>query len=84
MRTGVADILRARYPKVLWKPDQFVTEDSRLLCSGGVYASIDLSLYIVEKFCGHDVALQTAKALLVSMPRTASIMASSALVETWI
>jgi transcriptional regulator GlxA family with amidase domain len=67
---GVADILSQRYPKVRWRADQFVTEDGRLLCSGGVYASIDLSLYLVEKFCGHDIALQCAKSLLVSMPRS--------------
>ncbi len=67
---GVADILRRRYPKVLWRPDQFVTEDGRLLCSGGVYAAIDLSLYLVEKFCGHEIALQCAKSLLLSMPRS--------------
>jgi transcriptional regulator GlxA family with amidase domain len=66
---GVADILRERYPKVHWRPEQFVTEDGRLFCSGGVYASIDLSLYLVEKFCGHEIALQCAKALLLSMPR---------------
>lgn len=40
-----------------------------MLCSGGVYASIDLSLYLVEKFCGDEVALKCAKSLLVSMPR---------------
>ncbi len=67
---ALAETLRARYPKVCWRPQHFVTEDDRLLCSGGVYASIDLSLYLVEKFCGHDVALECAKSLLVSMPRT--------------
>ena len=66
----MADILRQRYPKVLWRPEQFVTEDQRIFCSGGVYASIDLSLYLVEKFCGHEIALQCAKSLLVSMPRS--------------
>jgi transcriptional regulator GlxA family with amidase domain len=66
---GVADIFRQRYPRVQWRPEQFVTEDSRLLCSGGVYASIDLSLYLVEKFCGREIALQCAKSLLLSMPR---------------
>jgi transcriptional regulator GlxA family with amidase domain len=66
---GVAEIFRKRYPKVRWQPEQFVTEDGRLFCSGGVYASIDLSLYLVEKFCGHEVALQCAKSLLLSMPR---------------
>jgi transcriptional regulator GlxA family with amidase domain len=66
---AVAEALRRRYPKVRWRPENFVTEDNRVLCSGGVYSSIDLSLYLVEKFCGHEIALQTAKALLVSMPR---------------
>jgi transcriptional regulator GlxA family with amidase domain len=66
---GVADIFRKRYPKIQWQTDQFVTEDGRLFCSGGVYASIDLSLYLVEKFCGHEVAIQCAKSLLLSMPR---------------
>jgi transcriptional regulator GlxA family with amidase domain len=58
-----------RYPKVDWRTDLFVTEDSRVLCSGGVYASIDLSLYLVEKFCGHEMAVQCAKALLLPRPR---------------
>jgi transcriptional regulator GlxA family with amidase domain len=66
---GVAEIFRARYPKVHWRPEQFVTEDGRIFCSGGIYASIDLSLYLVEKFCGHEIALQCAKSLLLSMPR---------------
>lgn len=58
-----------RYPNVNWKPDLFVTEDSRVLCSGGVCGSVDVSLYMVEKLCGHEVAVQTAKALLLPMPR---------------
>ncbi len=66
---AVADVLRERYPRVRWQPEQFVTEDRRMMCSGGVYAAIDLSLYLVEKFCGHEVALQCARSLLVSMPR---------------
>ena len=67
---AVADAFRKRYPKVRWRPELFVTEDNRILCSGGVYSSIDLSLYLVEKFCGHKIALQCSQALLVSMPRS--------------
>ena len=36
----------------------------------GVYGAIDLSLYLVEKFCGREIALKCAKALLLSMPRS--------------
>jgi transcriptional regulator GlxA family with amidase domain len=67
---AVADSLRRRFPHVNWRPDLFVTEDNRVLCSGGLTAAADLSLYLVEKLCGHEIAVQTAKALLLSMPRT--------------
>ena len=66
---ALAEKFAERYPAVLWRPEMFVTEDSRLLCSGGVYASMDVSLYLVEKLCGHEVAVQAAKALLLPMPR---------------
>ena len=66
---AVLEGLAARYPRVIWRPDLFVTEDSRLLCSGGLYAAMDISLYLVEKLCGHEVAVQTAKSLLLPMPR---------------
>src|SRR3569623_1706755 len=66
---ALCDEFQERWPNVCWHPEMFVTEDSRLLCSGGVCGSIDVSLYLVEKLCGHDVAVQCAKALLLPMPR---------------
>ncbi len=66
---AVAETYAQRFPKVHWRPEMFITEEHKLLCSGGVYAAIDLSLYLVEKFCGHELALQCAKSLLVDMPR---------------
>jgi len=66
---AVADDIARRFPAARWQPELFVTEDNRVLCSGGVGSAIDISLYLVEKFCGHEVALQTAKALLLPMPR---------------
>lgn len=67
---AVADELARRYPNVDWQSDRFITEDHRVLCSGGVYAAIDLSIYLVDKLCGHEVAVNCAKSLLVSMPRS--------------
>lgn len=66
---ALGDDFARRYPQVNWRPDLFVTEDQRLLCSGGVYASVDVSLYLVEKLCGHEIAVQCAKSLLLPMPR---------------
>jgi transcriptional regulator GlxA family with amidase domain len=67
---AVAEALRLRHPGVLWQPEHFITEDNGVFCSGGVYAALDLSLYMVEKLCGHEIALQCARSLLLSMPRT--------------
>jgi len=67
---AIAPEFTKRWPKVDWRADMFVTEDARLLCSGGLTAAADVSLYLVEKLCGHEIAVQTAKALLLTMPRT--------------
>jgi transcriptional regulator GlxA family with amidase domain len=66
---ALAEKFRQMYPKVKWMPELMVTEDRGFYCGGGVHASLDLSLYLVEKFCGHEVAVQTSKALLIETPR---------------
>ncbi len=66
---ALAQRFREKYPKVKWMPELMVTEDQNFYCGGGVHAALDLSLYLVEKFCSHEVALQTSKALLIETPR---------------
>lgn len=66
---GIAARMKEKYPRVKWMPELMVTEDRGFYCGGGVNAALDLGLYLVERFCGHDVAMQTAKALLIETPR---------------
>lgn len=66
---ALAERFREKYPKVKWMPELMVTEDRGFYCGGGVHAALDLSIYLVEKFCGHDVAMESSKALLIEMPR---------------
>src|SRR5436309_1258108 len=66
---AIAERFREMYPKVKWMPELMVTEDRGFYCGGGVNAALDLSLYLVEKFCGHEIALQTAKSLVIGTPR---------------
>jgi transcriptional regulator GlxA family with amidase domain len=66
---GLVELFRKKYPKVNWMPELMVTEDHGFYCGGGVHAALDLTLYLVEKFCGHDVAMQSAKAMLIETPR---------------
>lgn len=56
-----AEKFKKRYPTVNLKIDRPITDDQDLLCSGGYTASIDISLYLVEKYCGAEVATQSLK-----------------------
>ena len=65
-----ADQFQKRYPQVELKPERLITDEDDLFCSGGYNAGIDLSLYLVEKYCGHEVALQSSKAVISDIGRT--------------
>lgn len=64
-----ADMFRERYPSVNLKSELLVTDEGDLFCSGGYNAGIDLSLYLVEKFCGREIALQSAKTTVSDFTR---------------
>ena len=66
---GLAERFREKYPRVKWMPELMVTEDRGFYCGGGVNASLDLSIYLVERFCGHEIAVESSKALLIETPR---------------
>jgi transcriptional regulator GlxA family with amidase domain len=67
---AIADQFRKRYPKVNWMPELFVTESDNIFSGGGVYAALDLCLYLVERFAGYESARQCGRALLIDAPRT--------------
>jgi len=67
---GFAKQFIRRYPRVDLKVERLITDEGDLYCSGGYNAGIDLSLYLVEKFCGHEVALQSSKSMISELGRT--------------
>ncbi|MEQ9813856.1 MAG: helix-turn-helix domain-containing protein [Azospirillaceae bacterium] len=66
---GTAENFRQRYPGIDWRTDLLITEDAGLFCGGGVNAATDLALYLVERLCGHQTAVECAKALILDLPR---------------
>ncbi len=66
---GVIMAYRKRFPRVRFQPENLITESEGLYCGGGVYSALDLSLYLVERYCGHEVALETARSLVIQPPR---------------
>jgi len=78
---ALADEYKIRYPEVDWKTELFITESGNLFCGGGVYASLDLCLFLVERFAGYEVAKQCGRALLIDSPRTWQASFSAPLIK---
>jgi transcriptional regulator GlxA family with amidase domain len=66
---GFTETFRRRYPQVALKPDRMFIDHGRLYCSAGVNAGMDLSLYLVEKLCGRQAAVQSAKTMILDLGR---------------
>lgn len=67
---AMSEQYQRRFPKVNWKTDLFITKSDNIVCGGGVYASLDVCLYLVEQFAGYEVAKQCSRSLLIDAPRT--------------
>lgn len=59
-----AQAFRERYPQVVLRESELVTEDGNLLCSGGAVSYIDLAIHLVRRFAGPALALQCARMLV--------------------
>ncbi|GAC14593.1 GlxA family transcriptional regulator [Aliiglaciecola lipolytica] len=66
---GYAETFNSRYPDVNLMPNQLITQDGNIYCSGGGMAWFDLTLLLIERYCGHDVATNTAKAHVLDISR---------------
>ena len=66
---GFASMFRENYPQVKLETDRMFLDHGRLYCSAGVNAGLDLSLYLVGKFCGGETAAQCAKTMVLDLGR---------------
>ena len=66
---GFVNAFKKRYPDVWLKPERIITDEGDLFCAGALSAAMDLAVYLVEKFCGHETAIQCSKSLLHDMGR---------------
>ncbi len=64
---GMAKQFRKIFPNVDLRTDCLVTDEGRLFCGGGISAELNLSLYLIEKYCGREIALQSSRCTLVDL-----------------
>ncbi len=58
---GAMELLRQVAPKTTVHADRRFVDNGRVVCSAGIAAGIDMSLHVVARLLGSDVAEQTAR-----------------------
>jgi transcriptional regulator GlxA family with amidase domain len=58
------------FPKVRLEPDAVLTCENRVYTSGGATNTFHLLLHLVERYCGREMAVKTAKVFSVDLGRT--------------
>lgn len=64
-----ANDFRAMFPDVELVPDKIITDELGIYSSGGAYSSLNLILYLVEKYAGRDMAILCSKAFQIDIQR---------------
>jgi transcriptional regulator GlxA family with amidase domain len=62
------DIVR-RYPDVNFLSDMVITDQDGIYTSGGAFSSLNLILYLIDKFCGREVGIWASKMFSLDMDR---------------
>jgi transcriptional regulator GlxA family with amidase domain len=63
------DMMRERFPLVEIDRDAIFVQQGAIWTSAGVTAGIDLAMAMVEADCGHEVAMEVARELVVYLKR---------------
>ncbi len=64
-----ASEFRAMYPEVNLIDHKIITDSNGLYTSGGAYSSLNLNLYLVEKFAGREMAVLSSKIFEIDISR---------------
>ena len=64
---GLAKQFKKSFPEVDLRTDLLVTDEGRLFCAGGISADLNLSLYLIEKYFGREIALQSSRCTMVDL-----------------
>jgi len=64
-----ADEFRKMFPDVNLVDDRIITDENGLYTSGGAYSSLNLNLYLIEKFAGREMAVLSSKIFEIDISR---------------
>jgi len=64
-----ANAFRKMFPDVNLLEDKIITDENGIYSSGGAYSSLNLILYLVEKYAGRETAVFCSKAFQIDIQR---------------
>lgn len=65
----VAEQFKTMFPEVDLVPYKIITDEKGVYTSGGAYSSLNLILYLVEKYVGRDMAIRSSKIFEIDIDR---------------
>lgn len=66
-----AEDLQLRFPLIRVKPEHTITDEERIMTSGGAYAFTHLILYLTEKYGSRELAIHLSKTFMIDLDRNA-------------
>jgi transcriptional regulator GlxA family with amidase domain len=64
-----ADIFRKMFPNVDLIDDRIIVDECGIYSSGGAFSFLNLILYLVEKYCGREIAVLCSKVFEIEIDR---------------
>lgn len=58
---------RQMFPKVKLEDDKIIIDEGRFYSSGGAFSFTSLMIYLIEKFCGREMAFAASKVFMVQV-----------------
>lgn len=58
-------LFKSHYPKIDVNTELLIADNDQIITAGGVTADQDLCMHIISRFCGHEIAIQTARCTLI-------------------
>jgi transcriptional regulator GlxA family with amidase domain len=62
-----SDYFRQLFPKVKLEDDKVIIDEGRIYSSGAAFSFTSLIIYLIEKFCGRDMSLASAKVFMIQV-----------------
>ncbi len=67
---SAASLFQKTYPEVELVPERILIDENGIYSSGGAYSFLNLLLYLIDKFCGMDIAVWASKTFEIDISRS--------------